>query len=153
MAVTIGDLSVDYDHTADVLYLSIGKPQPSLTFEERDGPLCQEGPRVRPPGRGDRHPVRAPFSKTRRRLVGGRASLAEEPDRLSSGSSFVHHALIPLNLRTTPTESSASRARLLTMRACVLTFEKAPGQMVSSSGRAIFVNVDFGLHQILSALI
>jgi hypothetical protein len=44
MALTIGDLSVDYDHAADVLYLSIGKPQPALTFEERDGLFVRKDP-------------------------------------------------------------------------------------------------------------
>jgi hypothetical protein len=40
----IGDLSVDYDRAADVLYLSLGKPQQALTFEERDGLLVRKDP-------------------------------------------------------------------------------------------------------------
>jgi hypothetical protein len=44
MALMIDGLSVDYDRAADVLYLSLGKPQQALTFEERDGLLVRKDP-------------------------------------------------------------------------------------------------------------
>jgi len=40
----IGELSIDYDQMDDVLYVSMGEPQPALTFEERDGVLVRKDP-------------------------------------------------------------------------------------------------------------
>ena len=42
MAKTLGQLSIDYDRTTDVLYLSIGEPRPALTVEDRDGLLIRK---------------------------------------------------------------------------------------------------------------
>jgi hypothetical protein len=44
MALRIDDLSIDYDHSDDVLYISVGKPREALTFEERDGLLVRKDP-------------------------------------------------------------------------------------------------------------
>jgi uncharacterized protein YuzE len=36
MAIRVGKLWVDYDDSADVLYLSIGEPRPAVTHEDED---------------------------------------------------------------------------------------------------------------------
>lgn len=44
MALRYGALSLSYDTTADVLYISMGEPRPALTFEDRDGVLVRRDP-------------------------------------------------------------------------------------------------------------
>jgi uncharacterized protein YuzE len=42
MAKKLGNLSISYDRTADVLYVSLGEPTPAVTVEDRDGVLIRK---------------------------------------------------------------------------------------------------------------
>ena len=45
MALKYGELSLSYDTTADVMYVSIGEPRVAVTVEDRDGVLVRKDPK------------------------------------------------------------------------------------------------------------
>jgi hypothetical protein len=46
MAIKIGELWVSYDDASDVLYLSMGKPQPAITHDDDEGLLIRKHPQT-----------------------------------------------------------------------------------------------------------
>lgn len=48
MAIRVGNLWVNYDHSSDVLYLSIGEPRPAVTHEDEgdDNLLIRKDPQT-----------------------------------------------------------------------------------------------------------
>jgi hypothetical protein len=49
MAKKLANISVSYDRTTDVLYVSEGDPKPALTSETREGVLVRRDPRTGKP--------------------------------------------------------------------------------------------------------
>lgn len=46
MAIKVGKLWVSYDDASDVLYLSVGKPEPAVTHEDAEGVLIRKDPQT-----------------------------------------------------------------------------------------------------------
>ena len=46
MAIKVGKLWVIYDEASDVLYLSVGKPEPAVTYEDTEGLLVRKDPQT-----------------------------------------------------------------------------------------------------------
>jgi len=44
MAITVGNLSISYDDSSDVLYLSVGEPRAAITQEDDEGVLIRKDP-------------------------------------------------------------------------------------------------------------
>jgi uncharacterized protein YuzE len=44
MAIKVGSLSVSYDDSSDVLYLSVGEPRAAVTQEDDEGVLIRKDP-------------------------------------------------------------------------------------------------------------